>query len=139
MIWINKNIQIDLSEIEWSYTCSGGPGGQNVNKVATKVLLRWNVQNSSALPQGVKHRFLEQQENRITKEGELILTSQATRDQERNRQDCLDKLRQMVLRASIVPTPRKKTKPTRASRERRLANKKRRSQVKAHRRSPAED
>jgi ribosome-associated protein len=76
-------IAIPDTELEWSFVASGGPGGQNVNKVASKAVLRWNVTKSTALPPEVKERFLTQQKNRITVEGELVLSSQKTRDQSR--------------------------------------------------------
>src|SRR5881296_3941110 len=100
-------------ELQWTFVRSGGPGGQNVNKVASKAVLRWNVANSPSLPEEVKARLRAQQNRRITNEGELILTSQRFRDQERNRQDCLEKLRELVLRAAKPTKRRKPTKPTR--------------------------
>jgi ribosome-associated protein len=128
-------IHIPDAELEWSFVASGGPGGQNVNKVASKAVLRWNVAATLALPPEVKGRFLEQQKNRITVEGDLVLSSQKTRDQAVNRDDCLDKLRAMILQAMARPTVRKKTKPSKASKRRRLADKKHRSDVKSSRRS----
>src|SRR5262249_52928188 len=110
------------------------PGGQNVNKVASKAVLRWNVVGSPSLPADVKSRIRTQQANRITTDGVLVLSSQQHRDQERNRQDCLDKLRSMVLQAATIPKKRRPTKPTRGSRERRIQAKKRRSTLKQTRR-----
>ena len=136
MLQINETIQIDERELQWSYTTAQGPGGQNVNKVATRAILRWDVGASDALPEAVKSRFQKQQRTRITKEGELILSSQRYRDQERNRQDCLNKLQAMIERALTVPKPRKKTKPSKASKQRRLTTKKQRSELKASRRPP---
>ena len=123
-----KHIVIDEDEFEWSFVRSGGPGGQNVNKVASKAVLRWNVKNSSALPDDVKERFTAQQ--RITTEGDLLVTSQKFRDQEKNRHDCIEKLQGMVLQALAVPKSRKKTKPSRSSKARRVAEKRHRA---AHR------
>jgi ribosome-associated protein len=100
MLEINAHLRIPDEEFEWSYVRSGGPGGQNVNKVASKAVLRWNVAGSPSLPADVKARLRAGQANRITAAGELVLTSQRYRDQERNRQDCLDKLREMVARAA---------------------------------------
>ncbi len=136
---ISDTMQINETEFEWSFTASGGPGGQNVNKVATRAELRWNLEQTEALPLPVKMRLQEQQKNRITKEGELILTSQRFRDQDRNRQDCLEKLEAMIRQALTPPKPRKKTKPSKASKERRLNEKKQRSSRKESRRPPSMD
>src|SRR5262245_58536086 len=111
--------RIPAGELLWSFVRSGGPGGQNVNKVASKAVLRWNLGASPSLPEDVKRRLRAQQQNRITTEGDLIINSQRYRDQERNKEDCLEKLREMILRASIIPKRRKASKPSRASRERR--------------------
>jgi ribosome-associated protein len=126
-------------ELQWSFVRSGGPGGQNVNKVASKAVLRWNLAASPSLPTDVKTRLRAQQRNRITTEGDLIVTSQRYRDQERNKRDALDKLRDMILQATIIPKPRKASKPSRASRERRLQVKRRRSDVKKTRRGTIEE
>lgn len=139
MLVVNDRIQIHEDEFTWSFVRAGGPGGQNVNKVASKAVMRWNVRATTSLPDDVKARFETQQRRRITLEGELIVTSQRYRDQERNRQDCLEKLQAMVLQATVVPKPRKKTKPSRAAKERRITNKKRRSQVKRRRQAPSDD
>ena len=138
MLQINDQIHIPEGELSWSFVRAGGPGGQNVNKVASKAVLRWHVAASPSLPEEVKARLLQQQRRRITTEGDLVLTSQRYRDQERNRQDCLDKLRECVLRAAAVPRPRKKSKPSRASRERRLAAKRHRSAAKERRKPQAD-
>ncbi len=134
----NAILEIPDTELEWTYVRSGGPGGQNVNKVASKAVLRWNAVATTALPDDVKARLLAQQAGRLTTEGDLLLTSQRYRDQERNRQDCLEKLRDIVTAATVVPKVRKKKKPTRASKERRLAAKKHRSAVKKQRKPSAE-
>jgi ribosome-associated protein len=136
MLIINETLFIPLEEFTWTYARSGGPGGQNVNKVASKALLRWDLKANTSLPEGVMARLRVQQQGRITNEGELLITSERYRDQERNRQDCLEKLRALVLQAAVIPRPRKKTRPSRASRERRLANKRHRSSIKAFRRKP---
>jgi ribosome-associated protein len=136
---INADLRIPEDELEWTYVRSGGPGGQNVNKVASKAVLRWNVAASRSLPEDVKARLRALQANRITAEGDLVLTSQRFRDQERNRQDCLDKLRQMIAQAAARPKARRKTKPTRGSQEARLRAKKRRAATKAGRRRGAEE
>jgi ribosome-associated protein len=134
MLEINQRLRIPEEEFSWRFVRSGGPGGQNVNKVASKAVLRWNVVASRSLPDDIKARLLQQQRQRITADGDLLLTSQRYRDQERNRLDCLDKLREMLRIASIVPRTRRKTKPSRAAKERRLAAKKHRSARKASRR-----
>lgn len=139
MLEINAHLRIPDDEFEWTYVRSGGPGGQNVNKVASKAVLRWDVAGSPSLPDDVKARLRARQANRITAEGELVLTSQRYRDQERNRQDCLDKLREMVARAAARPKVRRKTKPTRGSQEARLRTKKRRAATKAGRRRGADE
>jgi ribosome-associated protein len=131
MFEVSREIQIPEGEFAWSFVRSGGPGGQNVNKVASKAVLRWDVRRSPSLPPEVRARVEAQQPGRVTTEGELVLTSQRYRDQERNRQDCLEKLRAIVLQATVVPKARKKRKPTRASKERRLAEKRHRSAAKS--------
>src|SRR6202040_508780 len=117
MLEVNDLIRIPPNEFQWSFARSGGPGGQNVNKVASKAVLRWNVTTSPSLPDDVRGRLQAQQRWKITVEGDLILTSQRYRDQERNKQDCLEKLRHMILQATIIPKPRKSSKPGRAARE----------------------
>jgi ribosome-associated protein len=110
-----------------------------VNKVASKATLRWDVAASNALRGDVKNRLKEQQKRFFTDAGELIITSQRHRDQEPNRQDCLEKLRGMILQALVVPKVRKKTKPSRGSKRRRLQDKRRRSEVKQGRRGPTDE
>lgn len=134
MLEVNDRIRIPDEEFSWSFVRSGGPGGQNVNKVASKAVLRWNVVASPSLPDDIKARLRQQQGRRITVDGDLLLTSQRYRDQERNRLDCLEKLGDMLRAAAVKPKVRRKTKPSRGSRERRLAAKKRRSAIKESRR-----
>jgi ribosome-associated protein len=134
MLDVNDQIHIPEEEFSWSFVRSGGPGGQNVNKVASKAVLRWNLMASPSVPEDVKNRLRERLPSRITSEGDLLITSQRYRDQERNRLDCLEKLREMVRAAAVPPKKRRKTKPTRGSRERRLADKRHRASVKASRR-----
>lgn len=139
MLVVNNRIRIPDDEFEWSFVRSGGPGGQNVNKVASKAVLRWDLAASPSVPEHVKARLRTLQRRRITTAGELILNSQLFRDQERNREDCLEKLRAMLLQASVVPKRRRPTKPTRGSREARLQAKRRRSAAKQARQRPLED
>ena len=131
MLDINDRIRIPEEEFSWSFVRSGGPGGQNVNKVASKAVLRWNLTASPSVPDDVKGRLRERLPSRITNEGDLLITSQRYRDQERNRLDCVEKLREMLRAAAIPPKTRRKTKPTRGARERRLADKRRRASIKA--------
>lgn len=138
MLEISNRLRIPTEEFTWSFVRSGGPGGQNVNKVASKAVLRWNVAASPGLPEDVRSRLKQQQNRRITGEGDLLISSQRFRDQERNRLDCLEKLTAMLQAALVVPKKRRKTKPSRGSHERRLAAKKRRSALKATRRSQEE-
>ena len=139
MLEVNDRICIPSGELHWSFVRSGGPGGQNVNKVASKAVLRWDLAASLAVPEDVKVRFRTLQRRRITTEGELVLSSQRYRDQERNRQDCLDKLRELLLQAAARPRPRKPTRPSRGSKTRRVEMKRRRSATKARRQRPAEE
>lgn len=139
MFIVNDRIQIPEDEFTWTYARSGGPGGQNVNKVASKAVLRWNVAATTAVPEDVKIRLALQHKRFFTQEGELIISSQRTRDQDRNREDCLDKLRTLILQALFVPKTRRPTRPTRGSKLARLQTKKHRSAVKRDRRHPRED
>ena len=134
MLEISAHIRIPDEEFSWSFVRSGGPGGQNVNKVASKAVLRWNAAASPSIPDEIKARLQQQQHRRISGDGDLLITSQRYRDQERNRLDCLDKLAEMIRAAAVVPKTRRKTKPSRGARERRLSAKKHRSTLKSSRR-----
>src|SRR4051794_24329266 len=112
MLAINETITIPEGELTFSYARSGGPGGQNVNKVSSKAVLRWAMRKSAGVPAAARERIARLEGKRVTNEGELLVVSQRFRDQERNRADCLEKLREIVLRALVVPKPRKATKPT---------------------------
>ena len=139
MIVVNARIQIPRSELRMSFARSGGPGGQNVNKVNSKVTIHWPVTTSPSLPEDVRQRFIAAFGNRITKEGEFVLSSQETRDQSVNIEDCLDKLRDMVRSVATAPKKRRPTKPTKGSQRRRLDAKKGRAQTKSLRQKPASD
>ena len=139
MFEVTADIRIPDAEFEWSYARSGGPGGQNVNKVATKAVLHWDVTKSPSVPPTVKERFVASNQGRITGEGVFVVMSERTRSQLMNREDCLGILGDLLRQATKVPRRRKKTRPTRGSRERRLAAKKRRSATKAQRRGSGEE
>jgi len=134
---ISDTLTIPDDELIFTFARSGGPGGQNVNKVASKAVLRWNLEANTSLPADVKARLRALVANRLTVEGELVIQAQRFRDQGKNVEDCLMRLRELVLRALQPPRPRKKTKPTRGSQQRRLATKKHQSERKARRRRPA--
>lgn len=139
MLEIAPNVTLPDDELTFTYARSGGPGGQNVNKVSSKVILRWNPAASPSLPADVKARLLAQQGSRLTNEGDLLITSQKTRDQARNIEDCKEKLAELVRRALHRPRPRRATRPTRGSVERRLQAKKAQRQRKQGRRRPSDD
>lgn len=138
MFIITTSIAIPQAELSWRFVRSSGPGGQNVNKVASKVVLSWDVADTRSLPEDVKDRLQKQNRRRLTKNGILLLTSQRFRDQEKNRTDCLEKLRALVLQAAVRPKVRKPTRPTRGSRESRLQEKKHRAAARSRRRLPEE-
>src|SRR4051812_34232153 len=117
MFHVSPRLNIPEDEFQWSFVRSGGPGGQNVNKVASKAVLRWDLDASPSVPPYVKARLRAQQGRRVTTEGELVVSSQRYRDQERNKEDCLEKVRAMLLQASVVPKLRRATRPTRGAKE----------------------
>ena len=133
MIQITDRISIDEAELAESFIRASGPGGQNVNKVASAVQLRFDVRNSSSLPQPLRQRLERLGGSRVTQDGVLVITAQRFRSQERNRQDALDRLVALIRRAATPPKPRRATRPSAAARERRLADKARRSRVKRDR------
>jgi ribosome-associated protein len=133
---ITDTIAVPDGELHFTFARSGGPGGQNVNKVASKAVLHWDLGANTSLPADVRDRLRIQQRGRITTEGLLVLQSQRSRDQAFNVADCLEKLRAMVLHALARPKPRKATRPSRGSRERRLATKRQQARRKSLRRKP---
>lgn len=132
--------QIDLAEIKWSHIRSPGPGGQNVNKVATGVQMRFNVHTSASLPEAVKERLIALLGNKLTLTGEFVIKATRYRTQHRNKEDAIARLNEWVEKASKPPIKRKKTKPTKAAKTRRLDSKKRHGATKATRsRNPLGD
>jgi len=134
MLHVTNRIAIPLRELRWEFTRSGGPGGQNVNKVNSRAVLRWNPGLSAGLPEAVRERLIRSLASRLTREGDLILASQRTRDQARNADDCLDRLRTIILAAAQPPKLRRATRPTKASQARRAESKLKRSATKRLRR-----
>jgi ribosome-associated protein len=134
MIPVTPSMAIDEKEITFDFVRASGPGGQNVNKVATAVQLRFDVQHSPNLPEDVRARLTRIAGRRITEKGILIIEAKRFRTQERNRQDALDRLIALIRKASEKPKRRRRTKPSKGSKERLLAAKRRRSRLKQMRR-----
>lgn len=136
MLEISHNIRIPDSELVESFVRASGPGGQNVNKVASAVELRFNVVHSAVLPEAVRARVLARRDRRLTADGVLVIQASRFRDQARNREDARLRLAELIRAALHVPKKRVATKPTRGSQERRIASKKKRAQHKQSRAKP---
>lgn len=138
-IRITDRVRVFPHEISLSYARSGGPGGQHVNKTSSKVLLRWNLETSAALTDEQRARVRTKLASRLTEDGELLVTSEAHREQSRNVDDAVARFARILREALRVPKKRKATKPTRASQKRRLDAKRRRGDVKRGRQRPSRD
>ncbi len=133
MLQITDAITINDDELSWTFSRSGGPGGQNVNKVASKAQLSWFLEGTSAVTDSVKDRLRKAHPSCLTLDGYFLITSQETRDQGRNKELCLEKLTEYLRTALVPPKPRFATKPTRSSKKRRVADKRLNSDRKARR------
>ena len=129
MLEITPSIQIDERELQLEFVRASGPGGQNVNKVATAVQLRFDV-HASSLPEEVKNRLISIAGKRTTNEGVLVIEARKFRTQEQNRDEAIQRFVELVRKAAVKPKPRRRTKPTQASKEKRLRAKKERGEIK---------
>jgi ribosome-associated protein len=136
MIPVTDHISLEDDELEESFIRASGPGGQNVNKVASAVQLRFDAAASPALSSAVRERLRRVAGRKMTEAGVIVITANRFRTQERNRADAVERLVAMIAQAAHAPTPRRPTKPTYASRQRRLEDKKKRGTVKSLRSSP---
>lgn len=134
MLRITRDLAIDENDFDISFVRASGPGGQNVNKLSTAAQLRFDTQRIS-LPADAQARLARLAGQRLTKEGVIVIHAQRFRTQERNRMDAVERLTELLREAMTRPVPRRPTKPTKASKQRRLEGKKRRSDIKAKRRS----
>ena len=132
MLWIARDIVLDENDLDISFVRASGPGGQNVNKLSTAAQLRYDVARAGLAPDA-HERFVRIAGQRLTKDGVIVIHAQRFRTQERNRQDAIDRLVDILREASIRPKPRRATRPTFASKQRRLEGKKRRGDIKSKR------
>ncbi|MFP4474538.1 MAG: alternative ribosome rescue aminoacyl-tRNA hydrolase ArfB [Desulfatibacillaceae bacterium] len=130
MIRITPNISIDESEVTMDFVRASGPGGQNVNKVASAVQLRFDAAGSPSLPEDVRQRLMALAGSRLTESGEIVIDARRHRSQERNRQDALDRLAELIQKAAYRPPKRKTTRIPRAAKKRRLEGKRKRGEKK---------
>jgi len=139
MIQVTPSIAIDESEIEESFVRASGPGGQNVNKVSSAVQLKFDIRHSPSLPNDVAIRLMKLAGSRLTQDGVIVIVAQTQRSQKRNREEALERLLELIREAAVKPQVRRPTKPTKASKERRLVSKDKRASVKAGRARPGDD
>ncbi len=136
MIYINSTLSLQNNEVTYDFIRASGPGGQNVNKVSTAVQLRFSVKNSPSISEAVKDRLIKIAGKRVSSEGVLIIDARVHRSQSQNREDALNRLKELIIKSLTLPKPRRKTKPTFASKEKRLRDKKARSRIKESRKPP---
>lgn len=139
LLAVGTRLRIPLAEFEFSFVRSSGPGGQNVNKVNSKAVLRWRALASPSLPEDVRARLAARYASRLTGDGELLITSQRFRDQARNANDCLDKVRELLATVLVAPKKRRPTRPSRAAKQRRLDSKRVTGRKKELRRRPPQE
>lgn len=139
MIQVTPSIAIDESELEESFVRASGPGGQHVNKVSSAVQLKFDIRRSPSLPNDVAVRLMKLAGSRLTQDGVIVIVAQAQRSQKRNREEARERLLELIRAAAIRPQTRRPTKPTKASKERRLVSKDKRASIKAGRTKPGAD
>jgi ribosome-associated protein len=135
MIQITDTVCINEDEIQLDFMRSSGPGGQNVNKVSTAVQLRFNVNESNTLTDEIRQRLIRVAGRKMTEDGVLIIKARRFRSQDKNRKDAIERLIELIRKATVKPKPRRKTRPSSAAKERRLSTKKKRGEIKRQRRA----